>query len=181
MIIGTESERSPVKDVLNQEELPRERGEAVVVSAPARRVHVTASIAGAAHPTESCTNAQDDGLPMLDPDPATGCKRYFQAIAARDLESVLEAMTPEYGRQLSGMRRLPEFGAFFSLWCESQGRLVSVISSSIRGDCGSAALETDSAVVFAKLRRIGGRWLIDSEQLERARKVSTFLGAKGRS
>ena len=120
-------------------------------------------------------------LDEADPNPAIGCIRYFNAIAARDLESVLEAMTPEYGRQLTEMRRQPDFGAFFSLWCESQGRLLSLISSSVRGDSASVALDTDTAVVFAKLRRIGGRWLLDSEQLEGARKVSALRGVKARS
>jgi hypothetical protein len=116
-----------------------------------------------------------------DPDPATGCRRYFHAIATRDLESVLDAMTPEYGRQLSDVRRLPDFDAFFSVWCESQGRILSVLSSSVRGDSASVAIDTDKAVTFAKLRRISGRWLIASEQVERTRKVAAFHGAKSQS
>ena len=114
-------------------------------------------------------------------DLAAGCKGYFNAIAARDLEAVLEAMTPDYARQLRDMRRLPEFDALFSLWCAAQGRLISVLSSSIRGDWASAALDTHNAVVLARLRRIGGRWLIDSERIAQPRTRSASEPAKARS
>jgi hypothetical protein len=126
-------------------------------------------------PRECCGSTTVDAPDL---DPGTGCRRYFLAIAARDLESVLDAMTPEYGRQLRDIRCLPDFDAFFSIWCESQGRILTVLSSSVRGDCASVAIDTDKAVTFAKLRRINGRWLIASEQVERTRKVSAFHGTK---
>jgi hypothetical protein len=114
----------------------------------------------------------------LDAHPAAGCTRYFRACAARDLEAVLDAMTPEYGRQLSDMRRLPEFDAFFSLWCENQGRLLAVLSTSVYGDCATVAVNTDHTLVFVKLCLIHGCWRIDSERVAVARKASPGSGAK---
>jgi hypothetical protein len=172
MMSGTQNERPPYQD---EDELPHDGGEAIAVSA-ARDARTVMRVAGA--PVGPREVTQSRNLALLDPDTAAGCKRYYDAIAARDLESVLDAMTPEYGRHLIDMRNLPDFGAFFLLWCECQGRLARVISSSVRGDSASVAFETDKAIAFAKLRRIGGRWLIDSEQVKQARKISPFQRSK---
>lgn len=104
-------------------------------------------------------------------DAAAGCRRYFDAIAAHDIDAVLDAMTADYSRQLRDLRRLPDFSAFFKLWCESQGRLCAVISCAVRGDWATVALDLDTALVFVRLRHLGGRWLIDSERVTQARKA----------
>ncbi len=106
-------------------------------------------------------------------DPIAACRRYFDAIVARDLEAVLESMTPEYGGQLRELRRAPDFGAFFSLWCETQGRLVSIVSCTTGGERANAVLDTGETLVRATLRRCADRWLVDAEcELKRHRSVT---------
>jgi len=141
----------------------RDCGDPEVSSAEARNARVPIRINGALSAAASRGGTAPDGGPV-----AT-CRRYFRAIGARDLDAMLDAMTPEYGVHLREMRRLPEFAAFFSLWCENQGSVVSVISSSVNVDVASVVLDTQTAIVRVALLRIGGSWLVDSEQVERDR------------
>ena len=171
MMIGIGNERRPYPD---DDESASDGGASVAIDPRDARV----TTRGTDVTTTPYDIALERNLTMLDADTAAGCKRYYHAIAARDLEAVLDAMTPAYGRHLSEMRSLPDFGAFFLLWCECQGHLVSVISSSVRGDSATVAIETDKAVAFAKLRRIAGRWLVDSEQVGQVRKLQPFQRMK---
>jgi len=122
-------------------------------------------------PADEARELHGPGAASRETDAAAGCKRYFDAIAAHDLDALLDAMTPDYSRQLRDLRRLPDFGAFFKLWCESPGRLCAVISSAVRGNWATVALDLDNALVFARLRLFGGRWLIDSERVTQASKA----------
>jgi hypothetical protein len=166
-VIGTEDDSTPCVDA----RLPNQRDTATAASARTPSERETVSIAIPAALMHAANIASSSSFAESAPGPGEGCKSYFDAIAARDLESVLDAMTPDYGRHLRDLRRLPDFDAFFSVWCESQGRFLSVISSAVRRDGATVAFYTDKALVFAKLRRIGGRWLVDSEQVEQARKA----------
>jgi len=108
-------------------------------------------------------------LPGHDADVLDACARYFRAVAARDVEGVLETMTAHYGNALRQMRQWADFCAFFRLWCEAQGQLKRIISNHADGDTATVLADIGSEVVCLDLRRVDGKWLIDAERSGRRR------------
>lgn len=98
--------------------------------------------------------------------PVSACERYFRAVRARDLEAVLDAMTPNYGRGLRAMRNDPDFPAFFQVWCDTQGRRVSMLASTVDGDEATVLLDAGRALVQMHLRRSAERWRVDAEDVQ---------------
>ena len=104
-----------------------------------------------------------------DADALDTCARYFRAVAARDVEGVLETMTARHGNALRQMRQWSDFCAFFRLWCEAQGQLKRIISHHADGDTATVLADIGSDVVCLDLRRIDGNWLIEAERSARRR------------
>jgi len=98
--------------------------------------------------------------------PVSACERYFRAVRARDLEAVLDAMTPNYGRGLRAMRNDPDFPAFFQVWCDTQGRRVTMLASTVDGDAATVLLDAGRALVQMHLVRSAQRWRVDAEDVQ---------------
>ena len=97
-------------------------------------------------------------------DPSLAYRSYLDAIARRDIDAVLDALTEEHGQQLRDLRRSRDFSAFFELWCENQSEATVVIGSVIKAD--HAIVQARSKAVFHRIgmRWMDGRWRIASER-----------------
>jgi len=104
-------------------------------------------------------------MPVIgDSGPLPAYREYLRAIARRDSDAVLEAMTESYGQQLRALRHTQDFGPLFELWCVSQADVPAISRCHVNGDC--ATVEARGTGVFSRvhLRWVGGRWRVDAER-----------------
>ena len=101
-----------------------------------------------------------------DAGPLPAYREYLRAIARRDSDAVLEAMTESYGRQLRALRHTLDFGPLFELWCLSQGDVPAISRCHVDGDRASVEARGRAVLCRADLRWIDGRWRVDAERHE---------------
>ena len=103
-------------------------------------------------------------LPTSRTHPAVAYRSYLDAIAQRDIEAVLEALTDEFGQQLRDLRRSSDFSAFFGLWCESQCNTTVITGFLIKGDHSIVQARGKEIISRICMRWEQGYWRIASER-----------------
>ena len=117
-------------------------------------------------------------------DPGDAYAAFVFAVRRRDADTVLGAMTQEYGAGLRRYRERPRFAIVFDLWCAHFPRHIETIACFIDGD--SAVLETshevNGRILPGRITMIHehGEWRVASERCagERTRlPVTGFLAS----
>jgi hypothetical protein len=106
---------------------------------------------------------EEDSVALKQFDPVRTYRSYLAAIARRDINAVLAAMTDEHARSLRELRAGDDFEPLFDLWCESQSVPVVIMASRIQGDGASLRTRIGKALSTIELRRDGARWRIAAE------------------
>ena len=103
-------------------------------------------------------------VPTLPPsDPVYVYRLYLAAIARRDIDAVLAAMTEENARCLQDLRARDDFEPLFDLWCESQSAPLVITASRIQGDRATVRTCSGKTFTTVELHRVGPRWRIAAE------------------